>query len=162
MDKNIYLIRHAQSQFNLDKTNKTQDCEITNIGIDQSISLGKELNTIQFDIVFISPLRRAIQTFQYAKLQCKKQQINYLVREHIADSCDLLESEVEYKESEEELISRCKKIHKLISIIPEKTIGIICHADLIFYLTSDVFDGERFGVWLDNAKYHHFTFINER
>ena len=64
--------------------------------------------------------------------------ISYLVREHIAE-CDLLESEVEYKESEEELI--------------------ICHTDLIFYLTSDVFHGERFGVWLDNAKYYHFTSI---
>ena len=97
MQKSVYLIRHAQSRFNVSKLNENyideRDSELTINGINQATHLGKILESIHFDIILISPLRRALQTFYHAKLNCTRYKISYLIREHITDICDLLETE---------------------------------------------------------------------
>ena len=73
-EKNIYFIRHAESEHNvleskygfyeLDKWN-IHDPKLTERGIEQTNSIKKKLTEkkIHFDSVFISPLTRAVQTY---------------------------------------------------------------------------------------------------
>jgi|JI9StandDraft_2_1071091.scaffolds.fasta_scaffold607071_1 broad specificity phosphatase PhoE len=80
----IYLIRHAQSHYNVGETaveaqhgptyKQTQDyitlkydpklcdCSITDHGVQQSLEAKKEMENIPVDIVIVSPLRRALET----------------------------------------------------------------------------------------------------
>lgn len=72
--KNIYFIRHAESEHNVleskysyfefDKWN-IRDPKLTQRGIEQTNYLKKKLNEkkIHFDTVFVSPLTRALQTY---------------------------------------------------------------------------------------------------
>ena len=65
----IFFIRHAQGYHNinyrtLDDT-RFKDASLTNLGIQQSINLQKNLN-IKIDLVYSSPLSRCIQTMNYS------------------------------------------------------------------------------------------------
>ena len=67
MTKEIYLIRHAQSEANaaLDLDNPTfyYDARITSVGKEQALSVQKKLKNIDFDLMLCSPLTRTLQTF---------------------------------------------------------------------------------------------------
>jgi len=81
-------------------------------------------------------------------------EINDLIREYATDVCDMMEHENNFKETEVEILIRCQKIKELLKSLPHNIIGLICHSDLIFYLTSYIAeDGERYGKWLDNTEY---------
>ena len=72
--KNIYFIRHAESEHNVleskyghlgpEKYN-IRDPKLSEHGIEQTKNLNKKLNEkkIHFDSVFVSPLTRALQTY---------------------------------------------------------------------------------------------------
>ena len=78
--RRIYAIRHGQSEFNVlyesppsDEERyhprmKKIDCDITPLGVEQSLAAGKELTKLlgpsPLDCMVISPLRRALQTAQ--------------------------------------------------------------------------------------------------
>ena len=68
MSKEVYLIRHAQSEANasLDLDNPTfyYDARITNLGKQQAKNTRKLLANIDFDLFVCSPLTRALQTFE--------------------------------------------------------------------------------------------------
>ena len=67
MNKEIYLIRHGQSEANialdLDKPNFYYDAKLTSLGKKQAQDTQKKLNNIDFDLLLCSPLTRALQTF---------------------------------------------------------------------------------------------------
>ena len=58
----LYLIRHAQSQGNTGEDLTTGDPELTDVGWEQARRLGERLARQRIDLIFTSPLRRAIQT----------------------------------------------------------------------------------------------------
>ncbi len=61
----IYLVRHGQTDWNSEGKNQGQtDIELNPEGIIQAEILKKELKDIDFDIVFSSPLKRALKTAQ--------------------------------------------------------------------------------------------------
>lgn len=60
---NIYVLRHGQTNYNLEGRFQGQvDVEINNTGIEQIRETAKELQNIHFDVIISSPLIRAIQT----------------------------------------------------------------------------------------------------
>ena len=67
MNKEIYLIRHGQSEANvaldLDNPNFYYDAKLTSLGKKQAQNAQKKLNNIDFDLILCSPLTRALQTF---------------------------------------------------------------------------------------------------
>ncbi|PPR47368.1 MAG: 2,3-bisphosphoglycerate-dependent phosphoglycerate mutase [Alphaproteobacteria bacterium MarineAlpha5_Bin9] len=67
MNKEIYLIRHGQSEANvaldLDNPNFYYDAKLTAIGKKQAQNAQKKLKNIDFDLMLCSPLTRALQTF---------------------------------------------------------------------------------------------------
>ena len=67
MNKEVYLIRHGQSEANvaldLDNPNFYYDAKLTSIGKKQAQNTQKKLSNIDFDLLLCSPLTRALQTF---------------------------------------------------------------------------------------------------
>lgn len=60
---NIYVLRHGQTVLNVQgKFQGRIDTELTNVGIKQVEESKSDLSKIKFDLVFVSPLKRAIDT----------------------------------------------------------------------------------------------------
>lgn len=60
----LWLVRHGESLGNVDGTDG--DTELSSRGFEQARHLAKVLETVHFDIVWTSPLRRARQTAELA------------------------------------------------------------------------------------------------
>lgn len=61
----LYLIRHGQTFWNVEKRIQGQaESDLTPEGILQSELVGKRLSTVDFDCVYVSPLRRTLQTLK--------------------------------------------------------------------------------------------------
>ena len=63
---NLYVIRHGEVPSNLsDIICRRSDEELTQKGIDQAKKIGNELSKTKFDVIFSSPILRAMQTTEY-------------------------------------------------------------------------------------------------
>ena len=94
MTKEIYLIRHAQSEANaaLDLDNPTfyYDARITLLGKEQALIAQEKLKNIDFDLLVCSPLTRTLQTFSLIFPKPSTHTIILpIVREHLDHSCDV-------------------------------------------------------------------------
>lgn len=64
----LYMIRHGQTSRNLEnRVLGRSDLPLDETGLSQAAKAGKELADIQFDAVYSSPMRRAMQTAQAIK-----------------------------------------------------------------------------------------------
>ncbi len=144
----VTLIRHVQSLFNADKTNEEKNCGITDKGVAQALLL-----TQSFDLLLVSPLKRTIQTEDHSCITYKSMLIHDLFREHKVDQCDFFEDEPFIQETEEEILNRVELAKQYLMGLPsDSNVGIITHGDFVWYFTSKVIDGERFGKWLENGE----------
>jgi len=94
MRKEVYLIRHAQSEANasydLDDPTIYYDPRITNSGKQQAVITRKLLANIDFDLIVCSPLTRALQTFECIfPRPIQNTVVLSLVREYLNDSADV-------------------------------------------------------------------------
>lgn len=94
MTKEIYLIRHAQSEANaaldLDDPTFYYDARITPLGKEQALITKKKLKNIDFDLMVCSPLTRTLQTFSLIfPSPITNTIILPLIREQLDHSCDV-------------------------------------------------------------------------
>ena len=94
MNKEIYLIRHAQSEANaasdLDNPTSCYDSRITSLGKEQALIAHQKLKNINFDLMLCSPLTRTLQTFSIIfPKPIKNTIILPFVREHLDASSDV-------------------------------------------------------------------------
>lgn len=94
MTKEIYLIRHAQSEANaaldLDDPTFYYDAKITQHGREQALIAKEKLKTIDFELMICSPLTRTLQTFSLIfPKPIPNTIILPFVREHLVHSCDV-------------------------------------------------------------------------
>ncbi len=62
---NIYVVRHGQTDFNLNGLMQgITDNPLNSTGIRQAVELSKKLQDIRFEAIYSSPLKRALQTAQ--------------------------------------------------------------------------------------------------
>lgn len=146
--KNIYFIRHAESEANATSKKglkyELHDPPLTYLGIKQARKLGLNLQKVQFDEIWISPLKRTIQTDLFANLSTQRRVIVDLVREFRGAPSDFLVGEPEIRETHDAFLSRMKQMWDLLKKSNSKNIAVIAHGTVIKHLT---------GYILDNATY---------
>ena len=70
---NIYLLRHGQTNFNIDgKYQGTIDKEINDFGRQQAELLGNRLRRYNIDVIYSSGLKRVVQTAEIINKYIKK------------------------------------------------------------------------------------------
>ena len=64
----IYLTRHGETEWNLEgRLQGSLDAKLTKKGIDEATMLGESLKEVEFDMIFSSPLSRALDTANIVK-----------------------------------------------------------------------------------------------
>jgi len=150
----IYLIRHAQSEFNATGID-SPNVALTQLGTRQAIALGTMFRErgIAFDHVFVSPLQRALQTYSLANPICDHPPIiSHACREQLMGAwANLMHGEnslVNVIESTSSLETRAKRFieYAKMTATPLKhgRIAIFTHQGFIYALT---------GRMLQNAEY---------
>lgn len=144
----ITLIRHAESIFNATKEDII-NCDITSTGAKQA-----KILTGHYDIVIISPLLRTKRTLEESKITYDKLITCHLVREFIQDRCDIIEGEIFKKETEKSILKRINQFNDYLNNrkFKKKNIAVICHSDFIWYYTSNIINGSRFGIHPKNTE----------
>lgn len=70
----IYIVRHGQTLFNyLERVQGWSDSPLTDLGVCQGKAVGEYLSVVEFDAIYSSDLKRAIDTAKYIKKRQKKQ-----------------------------------------------------------------------------------------
>lgn len=65
---NIYLTRHGETEWNLiKKMHGHKNANLTQKGIEEAKRLGESLEDIEFDIIYTSPIQRAVDTSTYIR-----------------------------------------------------------------------------------------------
>ena len=106
--KTITIIRHAQSKFNAGEyktEEEIRNCRLTNYGVEQA----KQLNH-SFDLLVLSPLKRAFETYVNSNIKCKQLTISELVREQLdGRPLNFLDLEEVKSESSDEVRKRARE-----------------------------------------------------
>jgi broad specificity phosphatase PhoE len=137
----LTFIRHAQCEFNVNKSltpEQSVDSKLTTEGVIQASHLN-----FHFDMLILSPLKRAMQTYTNSEIITSKVIISEFVREWLDNPANFLKgeymslntsSDVKF-ESEEDLEDRVDKaiffIKCLCSMHEYTNIGIITHFQFI-------------------------------
>ena len=131
--KTVTIIRHAQSKFNAGEYKTEEEitnCRLTQYGIAQANSLNHS-----FDLLILSPLKRAFETYVNSNIKCKQIMISNLVREQLdGRSLNCLELETIGNESSDEVRKRAREAVEMIKNLKSDNIGIISHGCFIWYL----------------------------
>src|SRR5579885_3006321 len=134
--KKITIIRHAESLFNAGLYKTEQDiinCKLSENGKIQS----KQLNH-SFDLLILSPLKRAIETYVNSNIKTKEIMINDLFREYKENSAlNFLENEEVKSETKDELNLRIIEAKEYLKNLPQNNIGIISHGIFIYYFIQN-------------------------
>lgn len=74
----LVIVRHGQSEWNaLGKWTGTTDVHITELGVKESVTIGKQLHSIPFDFAFISQQVRTKETIEAIKAGAKQPGLAY-------------------------------------------------------------------------------------
>lgn len=64
----LYVIRHGETEMGKNKMIATVEEPLNNNGIQQAINIGKELKKLNIDLIYCSPIKRAIHTLKLCNL----------------------------------------------------------------------------------------------
>lgn len=65
--KQIWLVRHGQSRSQSGEDPDVLNPELSELGREQAQRLARRLNSLRFDTIWVSPLKRAWQTYELAQ-----------------------------------------------------------------------------------------------
>jgi broad specificity phosphatase PhoE len=130
-----------------------RDVELSSFGVQQACSLSGE-----FDLILMSPMLRAIQTYTYSKIRSNEVQINFLFREEKNGyNSNYLEYEEKQEETPEEMTTRCRNAFILLSSISTnssiKKVAVITHSGFVHHFCKMI---SKEPVNLDNCQIASF------
>lgn len=79
--RTIWLVRHGQSQAQTDEDDDWRDPALSDLGKRQSARLAEPLRDAEFDRILISPMRRAMKTFELSQAKGRVVEIDTRVAE---------------------------------------------------------------------------------
>lgn len=127
----LYIVRHGESYFNRYGVTEP-DPDLTYIGRCQAAKLGEEIKDIEFDSIYCSPLRRALQTLTCAGIKNEKFKVVEILREKRESSCDFKPEESYVPESDTEVQARCKIfLESILDDLQNKKILVMTHSGFI-------------------------------
>lgn len=146
----VYFIRHAEGQHNVEENYSIFDPQLTNKGIIQCNKVKDQLNKIDFDKIYVSPLLRTIQTCLNI-VESEDVEICDLIREVIVNPCDYRHSKVflenKYKmlnfnnindtksvnnvESSAKVDNRCNLFFEILNNSSYKNILVVSHGEFL-------------------------------
>ena len=122
----ITIIRHAQSLFNAGLCKDDSDLRnsrLSDFGKQQAANLNRK-----FDLLILSPLKRAIETYAHSNIKTREIIISDLVREQKeVMSLNYLDFESIEPESIEDIKQRAIAARDYIKTLKSDNIGIISH-----------------------------------
>ena len=69
-EMSLYVTRHGQTNYNVNNlVCGISPAALTTDGIEQAKELGRQLKSIKYDFLYVSPLQRAIDTADYANVE---------------------------------------------------------------------------------------------
>jgi len=150
----IFLLRHAESEFNAYIDRNKKDCDLSPNGRLQA----KNIPPHHFDIVFCSPMKRAKQTLSLAENITYDKLFEWNMIREVKDSpCDFFEHESLIKESRIEAYKRVDFVldylYEFIQMKGSPKILLVGHS-VIFRLLTD------HQVQLHNAELVEVNFFN--
>ena len=74
--KKIWLVRHGQSQSQSAEDSDEVDPELSELGRRQAGRLVKPLQNLELDLILVSPLRRAWQTYQLSGIKSRRREFD--------------------------------------------------------------------------------------
>jgi broad specificity phosphatase PhoE len=141
--KKITIVRHAQSKFNAGQCrneNELRNCALTDLGKQQASHLNQN-----FDILVISKLRRAVETYKNSNISAEQIIFSHLVREQKEHhSLNFLENEEIVPENQNDMKKRAQAAKEFIKTLDSDNIGIISHYTFIAYLLEECGQPKRF------------------
>ena len=159
MNKEVYLIRHGQSEANvaldLDNPNFYYDAKLTSLGKKQAQDTQKKLKNIDFDLMLCSPLTRALQTFSLIFPNPSKEAVILpFVREHSLCSSEVgRQPSILAKEFPDFKFNNLKNFWWNNDIpINEKKIALVSHGTFISRIINYLLNNCEFEIWYpDNS-----------
>jgi hypothetical protein len=134
----IILLRHCESTANKYGDN-SYDVPLTKEGIKQAKGLSG-----YYDLVIVSPLKRALETLYNSKIKYGELLISPLCRENMSYRCSLMKGE-KYFETKSDLDKR-------IFLFKQLLINLSHIYDKILVISHTEFMGKMTGKYLDNGK----------
>lgn len=139
----LYVTRHGQTNYNVnDLVCGISPAALTTDGIEQAKELGRQLKSIKYDFLYVSPLQRAIDTADYANvegleviIEPRISEINFGIYEgvhrddpgFIANKHNLA---IRYSNGES-FIELCKRVYEFLDEIKEQAtksnVLLVCH-----------------------------------
>lgn len=124
--KEIWIVRHGDKEI----TNRANP-PLSTKGIEEVKSI-----TLEVDIAYISPLRRALQTFEESNIKAKEVEISELFREYKRSESCFLEGEDKILEEEIDFLKRVQEAIRHIS--SNKKVVIISHEDFLYAFQKEL------------------------
>jgi broad specificity phosphatase PhoE len=133
--KQIYFIRHAESEQNVDKNHRGENA-LTNRGFEQTRILAERLKEIPIDLVIVTSKKRSKQTTEI---------LNLSLQAPLKESDLFTEQEEKFEkmdpsaERTESFVNLCKRAQEAISFLEnlsEDKIAIVTHGRFLKFLTA--------------------------
>ncbi|MCP4355518.1 MAG: histidine phosphatase family protein [Proteobacteria bacterium] len=176
--KNFYIFRHGETDYNLKKIAQGQsvDEELNETGLAQAKNLAEKLKDKKIEIIYSSPLKRALQT---AEIVGSQNNINVVIDDNLKErnfgviegkSYDYVQKilmdkndpsfKFEGEESRQEMQNRFLDVlHKLIDT-EYKNIGISSHGSAIKSLLLYFDDSDDIMLTKQNGEVVHIQYEN--
>lgn len=164
----LYVVRHGETTYNVEnRICGISNVELTKLGRKQAIDAGEKLNDIRFDHVYVSPLKRAIDTAKLLThdkypliIEKRIEEINFGIFEGMPRDTEAFQQTkyhlgIHYSQGETFL----NVIHRVYSFLDEiknsddQNVLIVCHGGIIRAIHSYFFD-------MSNDDFYHFTTEN--
>lgn len=128
----LLLIRHGEDSY----SSNCDDRSLSEIGIRRAKALGKVIASKEVDIIFTSPLKRAIET---AEIISNETDIEYIVKDELVerkyeceDNITMINSKVETNdESYDAMMLRATRLLVSIKDYDDKRVVIISHNEIL-------------------------------